>query len=333
MTRLPAIPVVDVPDAGMARVVEAAAAACTAGQPVTLAVVLETEGSTYARAGTLVLFGEHTHIGWLSGGCLEPEIERMAREYATSGRIGWMEIDTRDDSALFSGNAVGCRGCQRLLLLPLSALTGCAAVLQGWLRGEGPLRLDADAGGGVRIGCAGFAVEQRLPSDRCGFDAPQGLWSLRWMPPPRALLLGAGPEVAALWPTLRGLGWQVRVADPRATWRARSPVEVEALAAATALATASVMPDVVLVMHHNFELDLQALEALAPCPVPFIGLLGPTRRRDDLFSLLPDAARHALQPRLHAPVGLDLGGRGPDAIALSIAAQLQSWRHDVLAPA
>ena len=333
MTRLPATAVQDVHDAGMTRVLEAAAAACAGSQPVTLAVVLETEGSTYARAGTMVLFGEHTHVGWLSGGCLEPEIERVALDRAATGRIGWMEIDTRDDSALFSGNAVGCRGCQRLLLLPLSALTGCASVLQAWLHGDGPLQLDVDVGGGVRIACAGHAVDQRLPCDPCGFQAPQALWSLRWMPPPRALLLGAGPEVPALWPTLRGLGWQVRVADPRATWRARSGVGVEALPAPAALADASVVPDVVLVMHHNFELDLQALEALAPCPVPFIGLLGPTRRRDDLFSLLPDAARLALQPRLHSPVGLDLGGRGPDAIALSIAAQLQSWRHAVMASA
>ncbi|MBJ7516026.1 MAG: XdhC family protein, partial [Stenotrophomonas sp.] len=147
MTRLPATAVQDVRDAGMTRVLEAAIAACAGGQPVTLAVVLETEGSTYARAGTMVLFGEHTHVGWLSGGCLEPEIERVALDSAATGRIGWMEIDTRDDSALFSGNAVGCRGCQRLLLLPLSALTGCAALLQAWLHGDGPLQLDVDVGG------------------------------------------------------------------------------------------------------------------------------------------------------------------------------------------
>ena len=34
-----------------------------------------------------------------------------------------------------------------------------------------------------------------------------------------------------------------------------------------------------------------------------------------------------LVPRLRSPVGLRLGGQGPEAIALSIAAQLQAWRH------
>jgi xanthine dehydrogenase accessory factor len=77
-------------------------------------------------------------------------------------------------------------------------------------------------------------------------------------------------------------------------------------------------------MHHHFELDREALVALAASTIPFVGLLGPVRRREDLFKLLPDATRQALLSRLHSPVGLNLGGQGPEAIALSIAAQLQS---------
>jgi xanthine dehydrogenase accessory factor len=50
------------------------------------------------------------------------------------------------------------------------------------------------------------------------------------------------------------------------------------------------------------------------------------RRREDLFRVLPLAAREALLPRLRSPVGLKLGGQGPEAIALSIAAQLQAQR-------
>jgi xanthine dehydrogenase accessory factor len=85
--------------------------------------------------------------------------------------------------------------------------------------------------------------------------------------------------------------------------------------------------EVALVMHHNFELDREALQALATSPIGFVGLLGPVRRRDDLFRVLPADAREALLPRLHSPVGLHLGGSGPEAIALSIAAQLQRHLH------
>jgi xanthine dehydrogenase accessory factor len=87
------------------------------------------------------------------------------------------------------------------------------------------------------------------------------------------------------------------------------------------------LPNAALVMHHNFELDRETLLQLAPLPIPFIGLLGPQRRRDDLFKVMPAEACAALSARLRSPVGLALGGRGPEAIALSIAAQLQAWRH------
>ena len=43
--------------------------------------------------------------------------------------------------------------------------------------------------------------------------------------------------------------------------------------------------------------------------------------------LPPPVLLPLLVPRLRSPVGLRLGGQGPEAIALSIAAQLQAWRH------
>ena len=50
--------------------------------------------------------------------------------------------------------------------------------------------------------------------------------------------------------------------------------------------------DAALVMHHNFEMDREALYALAAGELPFVGLLGPVRRREDLFRVLPrDGAR------------------------------------------
>lgn len=318
-------------DAGLARVLEAAMDSmamepATTPRPATLAIVLETEGSTYARPGTAVLFTAGGHVGWLSGGCLEPEIERRAHHAAASSRIGWIEIDTRDDSALFSGNAVGCRGRQRVVLLPLTAVPGCTAVFEAWLAGAGPLRLVLDVEGAVELSCAQVSA-WRLAADPVEWPQPQPRWTLQWPPPPRAVLLGAGPEAGPLQAHLRSLGWQVRLLEPRAAWRARCPANAEDARAEEVLSGPPV-PDAVLVMHHNFELDLEALIQLAPTTTPFIGLLGPKRRREDLFALLSQPQRESLVVRLHSPVGLELGGRGPEAIALSIAAELQAWHHD-----
>ena len=68
---------------------------------------------------------------------------------------------------------------------------------------------------------------------------------------------------------------------------------------------------------------LEALRALAGVDIKYIGLLGPAGRRDELFARLSAPESDALKGRLHVPVGLPLGGKGPEAIALSIAAELQ----------
>jgi len=65
---------------------------------------------------------------------------------------------------------------------------------------------------------------------------------------------------------------------------------------------------------------------MAASSIPYIGLLGPAVRREKLMADLGHDAR-ALQGRLHAPVGLPLGGRSPESIALAIVAQLHSFLH------
>ena len=68
------------------------------------------------------------------------------------------------------------------------------------------------------------------------------------------------------------------------------------------------------------------LRALAATTVPYVGLLGPAARREKLLSDLGTAAR-ALRGRLRAPVGLALGGRSPESIALAIVAELHAHLH------
>jgi xanthine dehydrogenase accessory factor len=75
-------------------------------------------------------------------------------------------------------------------------------------------------------------------------------------------------------------------------------------------------------MSHHLASDRTYLGQLAECSIPYIGLLGPPARRERLLSEIGDAAGK-LRDRLHAPAGLELGGRGPEPIALSIIAQMQ----------
>jgi xanthine dehydrogenase accessory factor len=79
-------------------------------------------------------------------------------------------------------------------------------------------------------------------------------------------------------------------------------------------------------MSHHLPSDLSYFRALAQAPVPYVGLLGPAPRREKLLSDLGDSAQR-LRTRLHAPVGLALGGRSPESIALSIVAEIHAFVH------
>jgi xanthine dehydrogenase accessory factor len=310
-------------------VLEASAAAAQSDAGAVLALVVETEGSTYVRAGAAALFGAQ-RVGWLSGGCLEPEIAARSAEAAAAARGLWLELDTRDDEDLFAGSALGCRGRLRLVLLPLALLPGWRALVARWLEAPVALLLSLQDDGALRAQLGEDAREWRLAMAECPWARSVDSWELPFPVLPRIVVFGAGPETPTLLPTLRGLGWKTLLVERRARWQSAG-AHADLL---LPLAPADVMQhsevqaaSAALVMHHHFEFDREALAALATAPIDFIGLLGPRRRRDDLLRLLPAEARDALQPRLRAPVGIDLGGHGPEAIALSIAAQLQGWRH------
>lgn len=312
------------------RILEISACAHQRGDPAALAVVVETEGSTYVSPGAMALFGaQEGQVGWLSGGCLEPEIEKHARAAVVRTCIEWMDIDTRDDEDLIGGSALGCRGRLRLALLPLAALRGWPALVEAWRQGRGALRLSVSTTGEVSAGVGEREQQWRMDAAHSDeFHASARKWHLTVSAPPAVLVFGAGPETPTLLPLLRSLGWMTTLVERRARWLTEAH-HADALIEASPEAASS-MPgqafDATLVMNHNFEMDREALHALAAGEIPFVGLLGPVRRREDLFRVLPPAAREALLPRLRSPVGLKLGGQGPEAIALSIAAQLQIHR-------
>jgi xanthine dehydrogenase accessory factor len=311
---------------GIRAVLEAAAAA-EKDDDATLALVVANEGSTYVRAGAMALFGsDESHVGWLSGGCLESEIAHEARRAAQRGRLTLMDIDTRDDGELLSGTAVGCRGWLRVALLPLRRLYGLSELVDQWR--SSPLRIELDTAGTVQVATGPLRWRWQLPVASPPPTAAS--WRVEIASPPSVLCFGAGPESATLLPLLRQLGWFVTVAERRRRWVPLALAcdrMVERLPREVWRELGSEHIDAALIMHHNFDLDREALEALAEVDVGFVGLLGPVRRREDLFHVLSSQVRQALSARLHSPVGIRLGGCGPEAIALSVAAQLQCWAN------
>ncbi|MDZ8104916.1 MAG: XdhC family protein [Nostoc sp. DedQUE12a] len=84
---------------------------------------------------------------------------------------------------------------------------------------------------------------------------------------------------------------------------------------------------VAIIMTHRYESDLALLRTLLPSSVRYIGILGPRSRTQRLLQDLKSEGfvpTDAQLQRLYAPVGLDIGADSPEAIALSIVAEIQA---------
>jgi xanthine dehydrogenase accessory factor len=122
--------------------------------------------------------------------------------------------------------------------------------------------------------------------------------------PPRSLLIfGSGADVSPVVNIAGTLGWETTVVMRR---EAVDPAPFDAA----------------IVMTHNFLRDLEILELLAPTSIPYIGLLGPRVRGEELLAAMTNVPAD-FRTRLHSPIGLDLGGETPEEIALAIIAEVQ----------
>jgi xanthine/CO dehydrogenase XdhC/CoxF family maturation factor len=276
------------------------------GEPLVLVTVFETEGSTYSKAGAQMLVDRNgVFRGMLSGGCLEGDLAVRAGLVLDSGKPQVVTYDLGQDDELW-GMGVGCDGLMRMVLQPLRAESGYApfATIAEVLRGDSARELTLDIG-----------------SDEVG------IITVLVTPPPRILVLGAGLDAEPVVRFAAELGWRCTVVDHRPAYIESGDfagaVDTHCQPAA-ALAAALDLDrfDAAIVMSHHLASDRAYLGQLATSGIGYIGLLGPRHRRERLLAELGGQAAH-LEGRVHGPAGLDIGGRGPGPIALSIIAEVQ----------
>lgn len=328
-------------------ILEELAALTARGAPFTLCVVTHCTGSTYRKPAALALVrADGSRLGVISGGCLESDLELAARSALAENLPRVALFDTRTDDDLVFGSGSGCRGQMQVLLLPVAAGKThplCEALLSAELA-QRPLKA-ALVTSGPHLG-GGFLWSANIETELAPrIETLRGLKGqaagehrldggltcavVVFRPSPLIMLVGAGPEAPALLNIANQLGWRVIVSDHREALLARHAAGAErTICARPAEALAAVGDqrlDACIVMTHTAANDREALAALARRADPFIGLLGPPARRDELLAELDPAARAVLTPRLHAPVGIRLGGNGPEMLALSICAELQRF--------
>lgn len=336
--------------------------AYSTGGPFVLATVTRTEGSSYRRPGARMLIGASGRVaGSVSGGCLERDLVRRAVWLVENGpRV--LRFTTAADPDENELHYLGCGGAVEVLVEPATVdLPGALGVLR-WIDGQrAPAAMatvtSSDARGlpiGARFAATAldhcFGLHGEGLSRLCETDVRDAVVARRGgcrryavgdaridvviehIAPTRELLIaGRHHDVSALV-ALAGLqGWRTTVAAAGTRpGRLGDPDDIIELSPSAARRWAAGRAGAAaVIMTHSLALDRELLAVLLhQDQLAYLGLLGPRHRADDL---LAELARRGDLPafgteHLRAPVGLELGGDGPEAVALSIAADLQvTW--------
>jgi xanthine dehydrogenase accessory factor len=157
------------------------------------------------------------------------------------------------------------------------------------------------------------------------------LFARAYVPSPRLLIIGAVHIAQALAPMATAAGFEVVVIDPRGAFASpeRFPgVQLSDEWPDEALGRLGLDSATALVaLSHDPKLDDPALELAMPSALFYIGALGSRRTHEKRLERLRAAGLGELTGRIHSPIGLDLGGRSPAEIAVSILAEVIQVRY------
>ena len=332
------------------------------GRRVALATVVSTWGSAPRPAGSKMLIDQDgAMIGSVSAGCVEGAVVEEAQGVLREGAPRLLKYGVADDTAWQVGLA--CGGEIRVWVEPISALLEAPGAFERWQQAIAERRsavraLIVDAPPGLRgasrvidrLGSDGsplpndlaaqFEAEARLLLAGGGAQvsaqaAPQGAAEVFFdvdRPPPELVIVGAVHIGLALCRLAKQAGYRVVVIDPRRGFNTpeRFPDADERLLSwpDEALRALGVTDGTAIAaLSHDPKIDDPAVMQALRSPAFYVGALGSQRttrlRRE---RLLGAGVSEAELDRLFAPIGLDLGGRSPEEIGLSIMAQIVAVR-------
>lgn len=307
--------------------------------PLALATLVAVEGSSYRQPGAHLLCDAEERVlaGAISGGCLEQDVAARAAEVCATGRAVLHAYDLREDLETIWGFGSGCDGVAHVLLAPLQSFdTLEAAVAAGVERATGSMWHALANTPAASLGDMRFvAAESASPGAEGSewFAAPM-------QPPVHLIIVGATRGAEAMARIAHVTGWRITVVDhradvlesltlPEAAEHAIARVVARPDDAATWLASHAPVVDArtaIALCTHRFEHDLAWLHAALHTTAVYVGVLGSRQRAARLIATLDDTAS-ASRARIHAPLGLDLGGDSPDEVALSAVSEVQAVIH------
>lgn len=331
-------------------------------QKAALATVVHVAGSSYRREGARMLIVDDGHwTGGISGGCLEGDAVRKANIAIFQQKTRVVRYDTTSDDPFQIGVGLGCKGIIDVLLEPIDPTDPLNPVellrTVAAQRGDAALGVVTESSSpgvpvGIRLLLTNNELVANVPPQHATWErlsqAVNEVYQtgksrhteMNWedgqvvkffvemiRPPIHLIALGSNYDLLPLLEIGRTLGWRLTVVG--SLRKIGKPVfelatvvpDLSQLPVPTDTQTAAVL------MSHDYKTDYRNLLELLPLGLPYIGLLGPRKRTERILEELESADIH-LSPTqldsLHGPAGLDIGATSPEAIALSIAAEIQS---------
>ncbi|MFL6665016.1 MAG: XdhC family protein [Rhizobacter sp.] len=295
-----------------------------AGHKVWLVTVIETWGSAPRPPGALLaLRDDGLVVGSVSGGCVEDDLIDRVRHGERVDAPSFVTYGvTKEEAARFG---LPCGGNLRLVQEPLRHIGWVDEILACTARHElVARRLDLDTGE--------VAIEPARRGEAFEFDGRtlRAVFGPRW----RLLVIGAGQLSRVLAQMALALDFDVICCDPREEYHLTWDVPGTTFSKA--------MPDdlvselqldphsAVVALTHDPKLDDMALLEALKSPAFYVGALGSrgnTAKRKERLAMFDLTAQEIA--RLHGPVGLDLGGKTPAEIAVSVLAEIIAVRNGV----
>lgn len=327
---------------GDAALLSRAAGELAAGRRLVLATVLQTWGSAPRPAGShLLVFGDMNFTGSVSGGCIEGDVLAHAGDVLSSGRPEHLEYGISNSDAWEVGLA-----CGGTIHVWLERLSGAETFLSPLMEAAGkklPACRVLDLGSGKDWLATPDHIPEDLPAkagdilsrviaqDRARLLEEDGksLFLRPYNPPARLVIVGAVHITAALVPMARTLGLAVEIVDPRGAFRDSQGFDRNMLSDDWPDDYLEKYPPdartAVITLTHDPKLDDAALEKALRSDAFYIGCLGSKKTHSARIKRLQAKGFNEDEiSRIHAPLGLPLGGRAAPEIALSALAQLVS---------
>ncbi|WP_264537963.1 XdhC family protein [Flavobacterium sp. N1736] len=332
------------------------------GKKAALATVVKVEGSSYRQPGARMLVIEDGFLtGAISGGCLEGDALRKALLSIHQQQNKLIIYNTNNDDDLELGLQLGCNGVVHILFeyIDDNIQNNPIHLLQQLQAERKPaiiatlfsLKKQAKQSGTVL-----FYRENTEPvyHDSIALqlitDAKQVLSKkltivkeieentetealIEYISPPVSLVIvGAGNDVQPLVKMVEIIGWEITIAEGRATHatKKRFPEakNIQVGKPETVLENINIDSQTYFVLiTHNYKYDLAMLKLLLQTNCNYIGILGPktklNRMFDDLYNEGIKITEEQLN-RIYGPIGLDIGAETSEEIALSIMAEIKA---------